>query len=171
MQLLSPEEQGTILMNLFRFQNNEEIILNTPMVKMCWASMEFLLEKDAEMYKKKSANMRAIGKQNKTTPHDIVTAPHDTAKTDNDTAKTDNDTATINNDTTRYRFDNDNDNDNVNVNDNMNGNRGDTRVDTDDTFDNLDIPSPITESYIKSVEYKNLEEPIQSKIIERYLDQ
>ena len=97
MELLSTEEKATMLMNLFRFQENEEPILNTPMLKMCWASMKFLLEKDAITYQQKVDNMAKIGKRNN---------------------KVSNDTATISNDTIRYRLDNVNDNvnDNVKVN-------------------------------------------------------
>ena len=39
MELLSVEEKSTMLMNLFRYQNDEEVVLDTPMLKMCWASM------------------------------------------------------------------------------------------------------------------------------------
>ena len=137
MELLSPEEQGTILMNLFRYQNGEEIVLTTPMLKMCWTSMEFLLDKDAEMYLKKSANMKEIGKRNRQKLNDTVTTPHDTVKTDNDTVTTPLEAI-------RDRFVNDNDNDNDNVNDNVDENGGDTRVNTFDTFTQPDRPNPLT---------------------------
>ena len=135
MELLSPEEQGTILMNLFRYQNGEEIVLTTPMLKMCWTSMEFLLDKDAEMYQKKSDNMKKIGKRNRQKLNDTV-------KTNNDTVTTSNDTVTTPLEIIRDRFVNDNDNDNDD--DNGNGNGGDTRVDTFDTFTKPDRPNPLT---------------------------
>ncbi len=98
MKLLSTEEQATMLLNLFRFQNGEEVVLDTPMLKMCWASMKFLLEKDATTYQQKVDNMKKIGQRNKQS----------------------NDTVTTSNDTVRPRLDNDNDNDNANVNENEN---------------------------------------------------
>ena len=118
MQLLSTEEKSTMLMNLFAYQNDEEIILDTPMLKMCWASMKFLLDKDSEMYKQKSENMKTIGKRNRQVSNDIVT--------------TNNDIVTTNNDIVQSRLDNDNDNvnDNVNVNGNGNGN-GDEKDNVD----------------------------------------
>ncbi len=108
MELLSVEEKATMLMNLFAYQNDEEVVLDTPMLKMCWTSMKFLLEKDANTYQQKVDNMKKIGKRNNKTSNDIVTI--------------NNDTVTTTNDTIQSRLDNDNDNDNVNVNVNEDGN-------------------------------------------------
>ena len=103
MELLSTEEKATMLMNLFAYQNDEEIVLDTPMLKMCWASMKFLLEKDAITYQQKVDNMKKIGKRNNKASNDNVTTP--------------NDIVTIKNDVVNNRLDNDNVNVNVNVND------------------------------------------------------
>jgi hypothetical protein len=114
MSLLSTEEQATMLMNLFRYQKGEELVLNTPMLKMCWASMTFLLEKDNQAYRdsvERGKHAAAKKKQNQQTepaPHDTATAP--------------NDTNTALNGTARHRIDNDNDNVNDNVDVNENGN-------------------------------------------------
>lgn len=100
MELLSVDEKATMLMNLFNYQKNEEPILDTPMLKMCWASMKFLLEKDTKAYDASVERGRQAGKQNNKTPH-TTTQPH---------------TAPFNAVSTHV------DNDNVNVNENGNGN-------------------------------------------------
>ena len=74
MELLNVEEKATMLMNLFRFQNNEEIVLDTPMLKMCWASMKFLLEKDQIAYTAAVERGKKAGKSNKKT-NGTITAP------------------------------------------------------------------------------------------------
>ena len=50
-ELLSDEERSTMLMNLFNYQEGIEPVLNTAGLKMAWASMKFLLEKDDASYK------------------------------------------------------------------------------------------------------------------------
>jgi len=123
MELLSVEEKATMLMNLFAYQNDEEVVLDTPMLKMCWAGMTFLLEKDAKTYQQKVDNMKKIGKRNNKASNDTVTES-------NDNVKTLNDTVTINNDTVQPRLDNDNVN--VNVNENVNvDDDGDDKVNDD----------------------------------------
>ena len=118
MELLNVDEKATMLMNLFRFQNNEEIVLDTPMLKMCWASMKFLLEKDQIAYTAAVERGKKAGKSNKKT-NDTITAPLQPHITP-----------------LRNRVDNDNDNvnDNVNVNDNDDGN-GDGNGDGDDSWE------------------------------------
>tara|TARA_R110000824_G_scaffold184343_4_gene365315 strand:- start:1546 stop:2040 length:495 start_codon:yes stop_codon:yes gene_type:complete len=109
MELLSVDEKATMLMNLFKFQKDEEPILDTPLLKMCWASMKFLLEKDTKSYNAAVERGKTAGKSNKrlnstiTTPNDTVTVPlrHHKAIYDG-----------VHN---RFGNDNDNDNDNVNV--------------------------------------------------------
>ena len=108
MELLSVEEKSTMLMNLFRYQNDEEVVLDTPMLKMCWASMKFLLEKDANTYQQKVDNMKKIGKRNN--------------KVSNDTVTINNDTVTTTNDTIQSRLDNVNDNVNEDGDGNGDGN-------------------------------------------------
>lgn len=107
MELLSVEEQATMLMNLFRFQNDEEVVLDTPMLKMCWTSMKFLLDKDTASYNASVERGKNAGKSNKKT-NDTVTVPLQHHMTP-----------------LRNRVDNvnvnDNVNDNVNVNEDGNG--------------------------------------------------
>lgn len=98
MELLSTEEKATMLMNLFRFQEGEEPILDTPMLKMCWASMKFLLEKDTAEYNNKVERGRKAGQSNNKAPYGTVTVLYDTEQN---------------------RLDNVNDN--VNDNDNVDG--------------------------------------------------
>ena len=154
-ELLSTEEQGTMLMNLFKHSEGMEPTLDTSGLKLVWAGMKFLLEQDNAKYQeavqrgKNAASKRQLtAPQSKlTAPHDIVTAPQIDLL---------------------HRIDNDNVNDNVNANDNRNGNGGDTRVKTVETFKTLDIPSIITQSYIISPEFKSLDESIREEIIEKY---
>ena len=96
MELLSTEEKATMLMNLFSFQENKEPILDTPMLKMCWASMKFLLEKDTIEYNNKVERGRNAGQLNHKVPHGAVAVRYDTVQSNVD-------------------------NDNVNVNVNVNG--------------------------------------------------
>ena len=89
MELLSTEEKATMLMNLFSFQENKEPILDTPMLKMCWASMKFLLEKDTIAYNNQVERGRNAGQLNNKAPHGAVqnnTAPYNTIQSnvDND---------------------------------------------------------------------------------------
>ena len=77
MELLSTEEKATMLMNLFRFQEGEEPTLDTPMLKMCWASMKFLLEKDTEAYNNSVERGRNAGTLNRKAPHGTVTVQYD----------------------------------------------------------------------------------------------
>ena len=43
MELLSTEEKATMLMNLFKYNEGAEPILNTSGLKLVWAGMRFLL--------------------------------------------------------------------------------------------------------------------------------
>ena len=142
MELLSVEEKATMLMNLFAYQNDEEIVLNTPMLKMCWASMKFLLEKDAITYQQKVDNMKKIGKRNNKTSNDTVTTQHDTV--------------TITNDTIQSRLDNDNvnanGNDNKNEEVNGDGKIGDDKGTPTSLHPNSSISQSLRLAGVKSID-------------------
>ena len=99
MELLSTEEKATMLMNLFKHQRGEEPILDTTGLKLVWAGMKFLLEKDdAEYQKSVQRGKNAALKRQATAPQTNTAAPQKEL---------------------RHRIDN------VNVNDNVNGNGND----------------------------------------------
>tara|TARA_R110000824_G_scaffold373920_1_gene564367 strand:+ start:22 stop:480 length:459 start_codon:yes stop_codon:yes gene_type:complete len=100
--MLSTEEKAEMLMNLFKYGKGEEPTLNTSGLKLVWAGMEFLLDKDSTKYQEAvTRGKNAALKRQSAVPQKITTAP------------------TIN---LRHGIDNDNVNDNVNVNDNGNDN-------------------------------------------------
>tara|TARA_R110000796_G_scaffold221501_1_gene337644 strand:+ start:266 stop:745 length:480 start_codon:yes stop_codon:yes gene_type:complete len=123
MELLSTEEKAIMLMNLFKYNEGAEPILNTSGLKLVWAGMRFLLEKDSAKYKAAvQRGKNAASKRQLTAPQSKSLAPqidllHDI---DNDNV-------------------NDNDNDKVNENDNKSLN-----VTSFDTFITPDIPNPLT---------------------------
>ena len=136
MELLSTEEKATMLMNLFRFQENEEPILDTPMLKMCWASMKFLLEKDAVEYNNKVDRGRNAGQSNNKVPYGTVTVQYDTVQNNIDNV-------------------NDNVNDNVDVNEDGDGSDWMTMFRQGETPKSLfpKYPDKITEITSSWVEY------------------
>tara|TARA_R110000787_G_scaffold143457_1_gene257075 strand:- start:119 stop:544 length:426 start_codon:yes stop_codon:yes gene_type:complete len=103
--MLSTEEKAEMLMNLFKYGNNEEPILNTSGLKFVWAGMEFLLDKDSTKYQEAvSRGKNAARKRQTPVPQKLSIVPPNTE---------------------RHDIDNDNDNVNVNDNDNENGNGDD----------------------------------------------
>ena len=134
-ELLSTEEQGTMLMNLFKHSEGMEPTLDTSGLKLVWAGMKFLLEQDNAKYQeavqrgKNAASKRQLtAPQSKlTAPHDIVTAPQIDLL---------------------HRIDNGNVN--VNDNDNRNGNGGDTRVET------FTLDTPLTQSELVDLKFTEM---------------
>tara|TARA_R110000764_G_scaffold39555_4_gene88467 strand:+ start:844 stop:1323 length:480 start_codon:yes stop_codon:yes gene_type:complete len=122
-ELLSTEEQGTMLMNLFKYSEGMEPTLNTSGLKLVWASMRYLLERDSAKYEEAvQRGKNAASKRQAAVPQSKAAAP-------------------------QIDLLHGIDNDNVNVNDNGNENGGDTRVETVGTFDTFitpDIPNPLT---------------------------
>lgn len=105
MELLSTEEKATMLMNLFRYQNDEEVVLNTSGLKLVWAGIKFLLEKDDTEYQK-SVQRAQNAAQAKKLPEPVITKPE----------------PVILKPEPEIDYRNRRDNDNVNVNDNDNDN-------------------------------------------------
>jgi hypothetical protein len=102
MELLSTEEKATMLMNLFKYQRGEEPILDTTGLKLVWAGMKFLLEKDdAEYQNAVQRGKNAVLKRQSAVPQTNIVEPQTTL---------------------RHRIDNVNDNANVNGNVNVNVN-------------------------------------------------
>lgn len=50
-ELLNENEKATFITNLFKFNNNEEIVLDTPMLNMFWKSIEYNLYENDKRYK------------------------------------------------------------------------------------------------------------------------
>ena len=122
MELLSTEEKATMLMNLFKYNEGAEPILNTSGLKLVWAGMRFLLEKDSAKYEAAvQRGKNAASKRQLTAPQSKSLTPQIDLL---------------------HGIDNDNVNDNDN--DKVNENEDDTRVDTFDTFTPPDIPNPFT---------------------------
>ena len=67
--ILTPEEQATMLMNLFKYQRGEEPILDTTGLKLVWAGMKFLLEQDDIKYQ------AAVQRAKNTKPQKQLMAP------------------------------------------------------------------------------------------------
>ena len=114
MELLSTEEKATMLMNLFKYQRGEEPTLDTTGLKLVWAGIKFLLEKDDTEYQNAvQRGKNAVLKRQTTEPHNNVAEPH------NNVAEPQILSA-VPQIELRHRIDNVNDN--VNDNDNVNGN-------------------------------------------------
>lgn len=76
-ELLTTEEKATMLMNLFKYAKGEEPILDTTGLKLVWAGMKFLLEKDNTEYQKsvqraqKAALAKKLAVQVPTSPEPV----------------------------------------------------------------------------------------------------
>ena len=128
-ELLSTEEQSTMLMNLFKYQRGEEPILNTAGLKLVWAGMKFLLEKDGTEYENAvQRGKHAALKRQMAAPQSKIAEP----KTNS-----------------RHRIDNVNVNDNVNDNGNGDGN-GDSEMGETTSL-------PITQSQWETNKLRELE--------------
>lgn len=77
MDLLSVEEKATMLMNLFKYQKGEEPILDTTGLKMIWASIKFLLEKDNQTYMTKVETAQENSQSRKAIKDDMVSKLND----------------------------------------------------------------------------------------------
>jgi hypothetical protein len=80
-ELLTTEEKATMLMNLFKYAKGEEPILDTTGLKLVWAGMKFLLEKDNTEYQKSvqraqnAASAKKISVQVPTSPEPVKQKP------------------------------------------------------------------------------------------------
>jgi len=115
-EILTIEEQATMMMNLFKYQMGEEIDLNTSGLKICWNAMKFLLEKDTQNYKNKVDTMNKNSESNSK----LNNKKHNIEKLITDIGKPITDTEKI-----LSNIELTDDNDNVNVNDNVNDNGND----------------------------------------------
>ena len=110
-ELLTTEEKATMLMNLFKYAKGEEPILDTTGLKLVWAGMKFLLEKDNTEYQKSvqraqnAASAKKISVQVPTSPEPVKQKPE----------------PVLNRFVNVNVNDNDNDNDNGDVKGNDNG--------------------------------------------------
>ena len=135
-ELLSNDEKATMLMNLFNHQEGLDPVLDTSGLKMAWASMKFLIEKDGAEYEKavqrakNAAQAKTLSAQAKALPAPVL------------------------NNLNRV----DNDNVNVNVNDKGNENGGDNKGETHVTHvtPSKTLDSHITESQRKEIEFEKV---------------
>jgi len=80
-ELLTTEEKATMLMNLFKYAKGEEPILDTTGLKLVWAGMKFLLEKDNTEYQKsvqraqKAAQAKKLAVQVPPSPEPVKLKP------------------------------------------------------------------------------------------------
>ena len=113
-ELLTESEKSQFISNLFKFNEGEEIILDTPMLKMFWTSIEYNLTENDKRYKTSVENGSKGGapKGNKNASKQPK-QPNSTEEQPNQLSVEQN-----------------NLNDNVNDNDNVNGN-----VNEDDNVD------------------------------------
>ena len=105
-ELLTESEKSQFISNLFKFNEGEEIILDTPMLKMFWTSIEYNLTENDKRYKTSVENGSKGGapKGNKNASKQPK-QPNSTEEQPNQLSVEQN-----------------NLNDNVNDNDNVNGN-------------------------------------------------
>jgi hypothetical protein len=123
--LLSLEERGQLLTNLINYHNGEEIVLDTPMLKMFWSSIQFNLDRNAKRYKAQCENGGKGGR------------PKTQLKPNNNPIETQSKPNHNLNDN-----DNDNDNDNVNDNRNDDDNHHDYNIVTSIASSSTEEPSP-----------------------------
>ena len=120
-ELLTTEEKAEMLINFFRYQNNQPLVLNTSGLKMAWASFSYLLDKDSTNYSAKKDVMAANRAKRviSTTDSDVNTNKIDVSTT---TSINDLNVSTnVLSDNVNVNVKvNDNDNDNGNGNDNVN---------------------------------------------------
>lgn len=80
-ELLTTEEKATMLMNLFKYAKGEEPTLDTTGLKLVWAGMKFLLEKDNAEYQKsvqraqKAAQAKKLAVQVPKSPEPVKQKP------------------------------------------------------------------------------------------------
>ena len=131
MELLSTEEKATMLMNLFKYNEGAEPILNTSGLKLVWAGMRFLLEKDSAKYEAAvQRGKNAASKRQLTAPQSKAAAPQ-----------------------IDLLHDIDNDNVNDNDNDKVNENEDDNKA----TLDTIDTPdTPLTQSEQRLAEFDRI---------------
>ncbi len=113
-ELLTTEEKAEMLMNFFRYQNKQDLVLNTSGLKMAWVSFQYLLDTDNVKYEAKR-DMVATNRAKRNINGNTNTNTTNTNVNTNDL----NVNTTIN---TNASSDNVNVNGNVKVNDNVNGN-------------------------------------------------
>ena len=120
-ELLTTEEKAEMLINFFRYQNNQPLVLNTSGLKIAWASFQYLLDKDSTNYSAKK-DIMATNRAKR-----VVSTTDSDVNINEINAST---TTSINdlNASTNALSDNVNVNVKVNDNDNVNGN-GDADVD------------------------------------------
>lgn len=106
-ELLTTEEKATMLMNLFKYAKGEEPTLDTTGLKLVWAGMKFLLEKDNTEYQKSVQRAQNAAAAKKISVQ-VPTSPEPVKE----------ELEPVKNNLNRV----DNDNVNVNVNDNVNDN-------------------------------------------------
>jgi len=135
-KLLSIEEQATMLMNFFKYANNEEVTLNTPALQIAWSGFSFLLENDNIKYQEAVERGQKAGQSKKSVPvlNEPVPVKNKPEPVKDEPAPVLNEPAPV--EKNRYVHDNVNDNVNVNVNDNENG---DENEDDDENEDNPNV--------------------------------
>jgi hypothetical protein len=136
-ELLTTEEKAEMLMNFFRYQNNQPLILNTSGLKMAWASFQYLLDKDSVNYETKRTTMAENRAKRNITDSDVSTN-NSSVNTNSSTNKINVSTSDLNVNTNALS-DNVNVNVNVNVNDNVNGDDGDNENGNDWVSDEFEI--------------------------------
>ena len=120
--LLTEKEKAQFITNLFKFNNDEEIILDTPMLKMFWTSIEYNLSENDKRYTTSKINGALGGapkgnknaKKQPNQPNSTEIQPNQLRVEQNNLNANDNanDNANVN--------DNANDNANANVNEKAN---------------------------------------------------